>query len=867
MLAKNLGMRILRRFHHTHTTLKSLLLLPKCVPKSRIHVPTPPIKQFVFEEMRRNQIEIYRKFYDNQYNINDHGVVGRILKDITSRLSNKSVLNIKDFGKSKISLQLIRKEGEYMIQDKNILPQRLYWFVINYIEALHELLKLCDPVLTKSYHTLFAKDFINEICRNGINTRLFFTFEDLNMGDMIYIRPICFYPVYIPKIPQFNHNILTYKKGPLIPTKYLLKTVEGNQLDPRETFFHDIGHSHVMNRQDQWLFDTSNVNPIALIEEWVRNKDWYVAEYSKLDDPLRTAVELYLFDIVHDRGYQFYLPILKQQISARKNLENIKTKIIRGNFNEKFDKSFVAKMDAARDWLLDLTDRLLIRNNLDNIAKYQTEGYLIKRYLPVETCSGIPIRVVINKNGKIIVHFSYGDHTKMTSIFEIELLAVNIEHPVFDSEKVKNINDILNGSDSIELDVNANIVNGQPNTKINTGEFKLKSIEIFKLERVLYMGRNVKKTNFSITLLPQIYEVDSMDLIDNKKIRLKDGLILNLCDVSIEKRRRSSINLIPNTRFIPELLLRDSYIKYSETKFPIADPYVKLDNGIELGIIDTRKHIEISKAVSGILSRSIEDAKDINGGYLPEKIVTEAQKKYVSPHAISYLWSKHGYRFVLSRKVAPTIREIIATALIANSKDTLFFLTTKYNCLRYATIMKDVDLNMLYDEKNRWFDKFSMAPIKIYKPPRLNQLANFAVDKNYRGLGLGKFFIEEIVKNYAVNSPISKISHSQPLICGDGLFQIADPSWKKYMSKIGFKLRPGAETFFIDREWSPLEPVIINGKKIGNEEFNNMFGMPQIYDDIDPISQYAITERIPHVIKLAKSGYAKLQYYQLLYFF
>lgn len=466
------------------------------------------------------------------------------------------------------------------------------------------------------------------------------------------------------------------------------------------------------------------------------------------------------------------------------------------------------------------------------------------------------------------------DRIRTASIFEIELLGVDIANPIFDSDKVNIINNLLNESTNfVEIDVNGKI-NYYINREIDNSKFKLKSIEIFKLERILHMGRNKKKTNFSITRLPVIYKVDAKDvsLIDNT-MRLNNGLIFNLCDISIEKRYKSPINLIPNTRFVPESVLRDSYIKYSDSKFPTADPYVTLNNGMELGIVDTSRHIEIATAVSGILSRSIEDAKDIYGGYLPEKIVTEAQRKYVSPDAISNLWGKNGYRFVLSKKVSSTMRVIFATALISNSKDTLFFFTTKYNCLRYSTMFQDVDFNILYDEKkydekNKWFDKFDMPPIDVYKPTRLNQLANFAVDKSNRGNGVGKFFMDEIVKNYAVHSPISKISHSQPLVCGDGLFQIADPSWKKYMTKIGFKLRPDAETFFIDQDWSPLDPVIINGKKTENVEFNKMFDMPQIYDNIDPtLTKYAITERIPHVIKLSKSSSAKLQYFQLLYFF
>jgi len=60
--------------------------------------------------------------------------------------------------------------------------------------------------------------------------------------------------------------------------------------------------------------------------------------------------------------------------------------------------------------------------------------------------------------------------------------------------------------------------------------------------------------------------------------------------------------------------------------------------------------------------------------------VTNAQLEYVSPWAISNLWGRNGYRFILSKKVSDTMREIIGTALISNSKDTLFFFTSKKKC-------------------------------------------------------------------------------------------------------------------------------------------------------------------------------------------
>jgi len=162
-----------------------------------------------------------------------------------------------------------------------------------------------------------------------------------------------------------------------------------------------------------------------------------------------------------------------------------------------------------------------------------------------------------------------------------------------------------------------------------------------------------------------------------------------------------------------------------------------------------------------------------------------------------------------------------------------------------------------------------MPDIDDYKITSCNHLANFAIDKNYRGKQLGKLLINEIIKNYALYYHNSNIKHSQPLICGKGLLQIADPSWRKYMLDIGFKHRIGAETFFIDQDWDPLQSIIINGKKISNKEFNYMYNVPQIYESlkIEKNDNIHLYDRVPKILELAKSDKAKIQYFQLYYLF
>ena len=146
-----------------------------------------------------------------------------------------------------------------------------------------------------------------------------------------------------------------------------------------------MGHSFVMKRTDTYLFKTIKETAPNLIKEWLKNKDLYKSEYEKLrqtDRPLFKAIKLYVFDVLHDRGYQYHIALLRQQFRAEKNLHNLKTKILRGNFKDLVDDDILNNMDnidKARLWLLELTDRLLIADNIEKITLYKNRKYTVKK--------------------------------------------------------------------------------------------------------------------------------------------------------------------------------------------------------------------------------------------------------------------------------------------------------------------------------------------------------------------------------------------------------------------------------------------------------------------------------------------------------
>lgn len=332
------------------------------------------------------------------------------------------------------------------------------------------------------------------------------------------------------------------------------------------------------------------------------------------------------------------------------------------------------------------------------------------------------------------------------------------------------------------------------------------------------------------------------------------------------------INLNPEKRFVKAEILRNAYLYYEESLNPTAPTFISLENDLELGIVSSQVP-EIAEAVSSILTCSLEDAKYTNGGYLPPEVVERVQTEIISPYGISSLWGTTGHRFVLSRPAPEGMREIVASILVARSKDTIFFFTGRYNNIRHSDMIATVDLNQPVDSnpEQKWFDKFAFPDLERFKPKIYHQIANFVVIQKCRGQGLAKFLINNIVKYYsrthlAVHS--QKIQHSQHLLCGKGFWQVGDPPWLPKMQALGFYLRAGAESFFLETDWTTLRPVLKDGKAISNIEYNQSYGLPKMYEGITlAASDEHLIERIPEVIRLSQNPRAKLQYYQAMYNF
>jgi hypothetical protein len=285
---------------------------------------------------------------------------------------------------------------------------------------------------------------------------------------------------------------------------------------------------------------------------------------------------------------------------------------------------------------------------------------------------------------------------------------------------------------------------------------------------------------------------------------------------------------------------------------------------------------EIACAVSSLLCRSLEDARSDLGGYIPPEVVRRVQLEIISPFGVACLWGVTGHRFVLARRASAETHELVATILVARSKDTIFFFTGRYNNLRYSTLAETVDFDQpdRDDPDQKWFARFAFPDIARFKPKAYHHIANFVVAKEHRGGHLSSLLLDAIRTHYArdhLRAHERSVGHAQHLLCGRGFWQIGDPPWLARMKRLGFFLRRGAESFFIEHDWAPLPKVFDakTGAEVTNLAFNAGYGLPAQYLGPPDTATLApehehLPERIPEVIRLSRDPRAKLQYFQAM---
>lgn len=288
-------------------------------------------------------------------------------------LSEHEILRLKDFSKTFQSLV-----------DKDIPYKKSIATIYSYLEFMDGIFKRLCPTLPNSVAKLLTEDkFLNLTSEE--NLILFFSFKPLEIDFFVKTRPAPLYVIGLLDYPSFrNANQAKVK-------------VDGYYTEIGGFTHHDAEHARASWKLDSNLL--SNQDPKRLVKEWqfVRNLlENKINQIKKSDPDLARAATILLFEILHERGIQFDLGILKSHLNLPLFSKTTKDKWL-GLFWDPLPGKFELYdvFDRAEVWLDEQISELLIQQNKNH---FTTGNFSISTIEKISMKAGFVQKVDILEN-------------------------------------------------------------------------------------------------------------------------------------------------------------------------------------------------------------------------------------------------------------------------------------------------------------------------------------------------------------------------------------------------------------------------------------------------------------------------------------
>ena len=202
----------------------------------------------------------------------------------------------------------------------------------------------------------------------------------------------------------------------------------------------------------------------------------------------------------------------------------------------------------------------------------------------------------------------------------------------------------------------------------------------------------------------------------------------------------------------------DCTAQLQDLRHAFIGPTVMLNTSLgplELGVVDVEVS-GVSEAISTLLVRSISDARESNQppGHLPDHLVDDVIRQYVSPEKVRTLWSAHGFRFALMNELG----EIIGSVLLGSDHRVILYVS-------------------------RWANNVPTEEYPGLKPEGYHHMMNLSVKHELRRARIGTLMMDAIMQNY------------RSLFNGRGIWMRADPPWHDKLAGLGFVHDPSMDSF------------------------------------------------------------------------
>ncbi len=416
--------------------------------------------------------------------------------------------------------------------------------VFRYLEHVDQFFLRLHPDLAGSFHRDNAGGVLENLLDRAPDIFIFPTFQEVDINFFLQTRSIPFHIVGL--------DLKGLQSGEQPPY------ADGFPMKPSEFAWHDLGHIEFMADRDFRYLDSTFKPLERVVNEWdfTRRRILSFLDSKKSNPHLHAAMQLILFEILHERGYQYSLAVLKAELDTPKWTEILERKQANNYFKRwpEINNALFAQLENARRSLFGFVEKMRYKDQKVYIeALHGTEISVRVTHFPkVHYGRGELKNIILKKSLEHTVELLKSDgHTIVLKISDLILAQVNptVETP-FDSESCERLEYILSRKDvdciqvSSSKEISAILSNGQK-TSLENLPSNDKKIQVegrrlyFELEQVLGSYERNERISYTTQKHPIVYLSKIKYAADKKSIILEDGaVILPLSEVLIDPMQK-----------------------------------------------------------------------------------------------------------------------------------------------------------------------------------------------------------------------------------------------------------------------------------------------------------------------------------------
>jgi hypothetical protein len=330
------------------------------------------------------------------------------------------------FGKKhRRTLLRVKRQAQTLLIDGNPPYKKTIRYIFNqFLPALDLILAETHPeVASADFHQRHAKHLLEPMLAKAPDLLLYFSFSWVDDDFFVDTRPALMNAIGI------NLTGLDSKSDAPFADKYFMNFTDWS--------YHDLGHAEFTSFRDLKYLESEQKPIERTVWEWnvTRLRIQEVIEQVNARDPLLAeAMRTLLFELLRERGFQFSLTVLKQELETRKWTDVLKKKLKAGfyHYYGTNDAKF-ERLEEAREALVRAIVRFKEQDQLQWIKAIRSNIVPSKIYYtpPLRFIEGNLVQVEIRRDGPILVHALTPEHKEERAEIR-ELISAQVD-PTKDS--------------------------------------------------------------------------------------------------------------------------------------------------------------------------------------------------------------------------------------------------------------------------------------------------------------------------------------------------------------------------------------------------------------------------------------------------